>query len=335
LISVAKAVLVFGATVVLAAVVAAQRGGPGRLFADAEPAIRARSGGDGSLALAPELTSAYTTLALGSAFALLCYPHVTTSVLAARGARTVRRNAFLLPAWTAVLAVLALLGVAAAARGVAAPAGRAELALPLLVRDVLPDVGAGFVLGILGIGALVPVAVMSVAAANLFTRNVYTEFLNPTATPKLQVRVARTVSVLVKVGALGFVLALRTEDAINLQLLGGVWILQTAPAVIIGLWSGWPHRGAVLAGWAVGMVAGTALLATNGFVSVVPVTVGPLQVQVYAALLALVANLVVVVGLTPVLDRLRVPRGLDTTGTEGLESGRLPQREWLATRSAT
>jgi SSS family solute:Na+ symporter len=176
---------------------------------------------------------------------------------------------------------------------------------------------------------------MSVAAANLFARNVYVEFLNPTATPKLQVRVARTVSVLVKVGALGFVLALRTEDAINLQLLGGVWILQTAPAVVVALWSAWPHRAAVLAGWAAGMASGTALLATNGFVSVVAVHVGPVHVQVYAALLALVANLAVVVALTPLLDRLRVPRGPDTTGTEGLESGRLPRREWLATRTAT
>jgi SSS family solute:Na+ symporter len=260
---------------------------------------------------------------------------VTTAVLAARDAVTVRRNAFLLPAWTAVLAVLALLGVAAAARGIATPPGRAELALPLLVRDVLPSWGGGVVLGVLGIGALVPVAVMSVAAANLFTRNVYVEFLNPTATPKLQVRVARTVSVLVKVGALAFVLALRTEDAINLQLLGGVWILQTAPAVIVALWTGWPHRYAVLAGWAVGMVSGTTLLATNGFVSVVPLSIGVAHVQVYAALLALAANLAVVGVLTPLLDRLRVPRGLDTTGTEGLASGRLPRREWLATRSAS
>ncbi|MDQ0753929.1 hypothetical protein QF034_008160 [Streptomyces africanus] len=41
------------------------------------------------------------------------------------------------------------------------------------------------------------------------------------------------------------------------QLLGGIWILQTFPALVGGLFTRWFHRSALLAGWAVGMIYGT------------------------------------------------------------------------------
>jgi solute:Na+ symporter, SSS family len=319
LISVLKGVLVFGVTLALVAIVPGKLGGTDAIFA-ATP----------SPPLAPGLSSAYSTLALGSALALLVYPHVMTCTFAARSADTVRRNCVLLPAWTAVLGLLAMLGVAATAAGVQAPPGRGELALPLLVADLLPQAATGIVFGALAIGALVPAAIMSVATANLFTRNVYVEFLHPAATPEHQMQVARLVSVVVKVGALVFVLGLRTQDAINLQLLGGVWILQTFPAVALALFTRRLHRVGLLAGWAAGMAAGTTTLALNGFVSVVAIG----DVQIYTALLALGLNLAVAAALTPMLDRLGVPRGLDTTGTDALAAGTAFPGEWLgASRS--
>jgi SSS family solute:Na+ symporter len=186
------------------------------------------------------------------------------------------------------------------------------------------------VFGALGIGALVPAAIMSVATASLFTRNVYVEFLYPEATPEHQLRVARLVSLVVKLGALVFVFGLQTRDAINLQLLGGVWILQTFPAVALALFTSRLHRVGLLAGWAVGMAAGTAMLAMNGFVSVVAVG----DLQVYAAIVALALNLTVAAVLTPVLDRLGVPRGLDTTATEEIAAGRVPRGEWLGANAS-
>src|SRR4029077_3443937 len=44
---------------------------------------------------------------------------------------------------------------------------------------------------------------------------------------------------------------------INLQLLGGIWILQTFPAIVFGLFTRWFHRYALLAGWLAGMIFGT------------------------------------------------------------------------------
>jgi len=116
-----------------------------------------------------------------------------------------------------------------------------------VVADLIPPWAAGLVFGALGIGALVPAAIMSVATANLFTRNVYVEFVYPAATPEHQMRGARLVSVMVKLGALVFVLGLRPQDAINLQLLGGVWILQTLPAVVLALCTRRLHRIGLLA----------------------------------------------------------------------------------------
>ena len=64
-------------------------------------------------------------------------------------------------------------------------------------------------------------------------------------------------SLLVKAFALVFVLTLDKQNAINFQLLGGIWILQTFPAVVFSLFTRWFHRCGLLAGWAVGMVYGT------------------------------------------------------------------------------
>ena len=50
---------------------------------------------------------------------------------------------------------------------------------------------------------------------------------------------ARIASLLMKVGALGFALELNKTFSINLQLLGGIWILQTFPAIVIGLYTRW------------------------------------------------------------------------------------------------
>ena len=122
---------------------------------------------------------------------------------------------------------------------------------------MFPSWFAGIGYSAIVIGALVPAAIMSIAAANLFTRNIYREFFRPDASPAEQTRVAQLVSLIVKLGALVFVLALSKTFSINLQLLGGIWILQTFPAIVAGLYTRWFHRWALIIGWAAAMVYGT------------------------------------------------------------------------------
>jgi SSS family solute:Na+ symporter len=330
-IAVIKGLLVFGSMAVAVPVVFARLGGPEGVAEAAGPALERRTSGAGGLLLDPGLTSAYASLAVGSALALLLYPHVLVCAFAARDADVVRRATPWLLVWTALLGVVATLGLAASAAGVDTPGGHAELALPLLLRDALPSVLAGVVLGAVGIAALVPAAIMSVASGAMFASNIYVEYIDRTADAQQQARVARAVSLLVKVGAVAFALALPTQDAITLQLLGGVWILQTLPAVVLGLYSRRPHRYAVLAGLAAGLLLGTALVVRDGLVAVTTLSFLGQEVGVYSALVALVVNVVVVVLLTPVLDAARVSRGVDATGVSLRWRG-APPPEWEVTR---
>ncbi|MFF6801332.1 sodium:solute symporter [Streptomyces sp. NPDC012616] len=310
-ISALKAVAVFVSLTAVCWLVLQRLGGPGAVFEGAARRSGAPDVAHSSLVLTDGQRPAYATLALGSALALLMYPHVLTAGFAADGPRTLRKVAAALPVWTGLLALFGLLGVAAVAAGVRAPAGGAEAAVPMLVDRLMPAALAGLVFAAITVGALVPAAVMSIAAATSFVRNVYVEYVHPTATPKRQVRIAKAVSLTAKAGAVAFVFGLRDQDAVNLQLLGGVWILQVFPAVAVGLFTGRLHPRALLAGWAAGMAAGTYLVVREGFSATVSLGFGPMTV--YAGLVALLLNLTVAAAGTAVLQRLRVPRGADTT----------------------
>jgi SSS family solute:Na+ symporter len=96
---------------------------------------------------------------------------------------------------------------------------------------------AGVAFAAIAIGALVPAAIMSIAAANTFTRNVYKEWINKDATVQQEAKVSKIASLVVKAFALIFVLAMDKQNAINLQLLGGIWILQTFPAIVFILYT--------------------------------------------------------------------------------------------------
>src|SRR5258707_15742859 len=62
----------------------------------------------------------YATLFLGSAMALFLYPHSVTGVLSSSSRHVIRRNAALLPAYSFLLGLIALLGFMAIAVGVKA-----------------------------------------------------------------------------------------------------------------------------------------------------------------------------------------------------------------------
>ena len=259
---------------------------------------------------------AYSSLALGSALALFMYPHSVTGVLSTRSRSVIRRNAALLPAYSFLLGLLALLGFVAIAAGV--KVDNPQQSVPQLFKEQFSPWFAGVAFAAIVIGALVPAAIMSIAAANLWTRNIYRAFINRNATHSQEARQSKLVSLVVKFGALFFVLALSNSFAINLQLLGGVWVLQTLPAIVVGLYTRWMHRWALFAGWAAGMAWGTWL--AYGVASPVQSHFGgPLvafpgtDTKVYIALLALILNLIVTVVLTVVLRAMHVAEGTDGT----------------------
>jgi SSS family solute:Na+ symporter len=255
--------------------------------------------------------------------ALFIYPHTVTATLSSRSRNTIRRNATILPAYGVVLGLLALLGWVAIAAGTQ-PIGvdgkpNAQLVIPQLFEDFFPGWFAGVAFAAVAIGALVPAAIMSIAAANTFTRNIYKEWLKPDATEAQEAKVSKLMSLVVKAFALLFVLTLDNQNAINFQLLGGIWILQTFPAVVFSLYTRWFNRRALLVGWAVAMIYGT----WQAYDVVNPVTgkhfggsvdaIPGLGEMGYIALTAFVLNVIVAVVLTLVFNAMKMGNGRDET----------------------
>lgn len=267
----------------------------------------------------------YSTLALGSALALFLYPHAVTGVLASRSREVVKRNMTLLPAYSLMLGFIALLGYMALAAGVKPVGGTAakpdtNTIVPVLFNAEFPHWFAGIAFGAIAIGALVPAAIMAIAAANTFARDIYKPYLRPRASDREEGLVSQIVSVVLKLGAVGVIVGLKLTFALELQLIGGVVIIQILPSVVLGLYTRWYHRWALVAGWIAGMGLSVYMLwvtpsktaAHFGSASFAFSTWGfNTKMTIWTGIVGVVANLVVATALTPLLARL--PRGRDET----------------------
>jgi solute:Na+ symporter, SSS family len=338
LIAFVKDILIYLTVIVAIVYIPGRLGGWGHVFGAAATHLRtvnpATGKPFGSLVVMPAGEWAYATLALGSALALFVYPHAVTGMFAAGRRDVIRRNLAMLPAYSLILGLIALFGYLARATpavnaGVKAAGGNAQLSVPLLFGHMFPAWFAGIGDSAIVIGALVPAAIMSISAANLFTRNIYKELISPDATPAQETRVARLASLIMKVGALGFALALNKTFSINLQLLGGIWVLQIFPAVVISLYTRWFHRFALIIGWAAAMVYGTvqAYRTPGGGQAHFGGSSAPLFGHVtYIAVAALVLNLAVSAALTLVFRALGVQDGYDETRPADYVADPVPTR---------
>jgi solute:Na+ symporter, SSS family len=319
--------------VVIVAVIALpiQLGGFDDIFGAANEKFSSAEVATDGILLGNSATLGYSTLAFGSALALFLYPHTLTGVLAARNRNTIKRNMVFLPAYTLALGLLALLGYMAIAAGVEPIGTDVNTIVPLLFDAQFPHWFAGVAFGAIAIGALVPAAIMSIAAANLFARNVFKEFLKRDATPEQEALAARLASLVVKAGALIVVISLDPQFSIDFQLIGGVIILQTLPALVLGLWRTSVHAWALLAGWAAGLISGMLMLYNTPNAVTGKEHFGGAQyvlshfgfdtdVVVYTGILALGLNLVIVIVGSLLLRALGVRYGEDETRPEDYEA---------------
>jgi solute:Na+ symporter, SSS family len=308
-IAVVKDLLIYVTAIAAVIVIPYELGGFGKIFASvpAQKLLLAVPGPNTTGAY-----SAYATLALGSALALFLYPHSLTGILSASSGKVIRRNAAMLPGYTFMLGLLALFGFFVIASGVDKlpeyAAGFKQFgnnfAVPALLLHSFPAWFAGVAFAAIGIGALVPAAIMSIAAANLYTRNIHREFINKNPTDKQESHVAKLTSLIVKVGALVFILFVPTQYAIQLQLLGGIWIIQTLPPVMLGAYTRWFNSWAMLAGWAVGTFAGTWMAISVKLTNTYPLHVGDHTFPGYSAVYSVLLNLAVAIVLTPIFNAM-------------------------------
>jgi len=310
-IAVVKDVMLYVMVLAAVIVIPAKLGGYVHVFNTAGIALQQHKP-PGSLILPPSQYLSYSSLAFGSAMALALYPHTVTGVLSASSAKVIRRNTALLPAYNLLLALVALLGFMALAAGIHTT--NTSSIVPLLFVKMFPEWFTGFCLAAIGIGALVPAAIMSIASANLFTRNLYGELVHRTMTPAQESRTAKSVSIFIKFGALIFVLEVKSQYAIELQLLGGIWISQLFPAVIFGIFTRWFDGKALFWGWLAGMASGTAMFAARDWrSSIYPFHIGQHVYPIYATVPAVALNLAVAAILTMLFRVFGFNSGADLT----------------------
>ena len=315
LIAVVKDALLYITVIAAVIIIPTELGGFGKIFAAADPKTLIL-GPATATSLGPQ--SAYATLALGSTLALFLYPHAVTGLLSSSSRHVIKRNAVVLPAYSFALGLIALLGTMAMAAGVKAMPEYAagfkafgnNFAVPALILKMFPSWFVGVAFAAIAIGALVPAAIMSIACANLFTRNIYREYLDTNCPPKREAQVAKIVSLVVKTGALFFVIEMSSTYAIQLQLLGGILIIQTLPSVVLGLYSNKLNPWALLTGWAVGIVSGIWMTYGPGLkiTTTVPIALFGYTIPCYAAVATLILNLAVSLALSWVFNAvLRTP----------------------------
>jgi SSS family solute:Na+ symporter len=308
-IAIVKDILIYITAAAAIIVVPLQLGGFGKIFAAVPPQklLLAAPGANTTGAY-----GIYATLALGSALALFLYPHSLTGILSASSGHAIRRNAAMLPGYSLMLGLLALVGFFAIAAGVANLPDYADgfkqfgnnFAVPALFLHSFPAWFVGIAFAAIGIGALVPAAIMSIAAANLYTRNIHREFINKNPTDKQEAQMAKWVSLVVKFGALIFIIFVPSQYAIYLQLLGGILIIQTLPAVMLGVYTRWFNDWALLVGWAIGTAAGAWMFVAANLTPNYPLAFAGYTFPGYTAFYTVILNLAIAVVLSPLFNAM-------------------------------
>jgi len=341
LLSIAKDVLLVW-LLLSAVLVVAMSGGWGQVFDAANLRFSRDPNPASGILLSDSDQWTYLTLTVASTLSLFAYPHMITAILAAKDRATIKRNAAALPIYCLVLGLMALLGYFAVARNVfpvdADPAAGNfgsdyNTIAPMIFHERFPAWSAGIAYATIAVAALIPAAIMSIGAANLFTRAIYLEYFRPRASAREETAVSRWSSLLVKFLAAGVVVMLTPTFSLDLQTIAGVLILQILPTVLFGMLTGWFHRWALMIGMLGGLgwslyllyetpkVIGGQVVGEHFGGSTMPLSRLGLDsdVTVYIGFVTLLANLVVVVVLSAILNLLRVSPNVDHTRPEDYE----------------
>lgn len=224
--------------------------------------------------------------------------------------------------FSVLLGICALLGYIALAAGVETNPRftpyfqlyKANFAVPALYLSSFPDWFLGIAFAAFAIGGLVPAAIMSISAANLCTRNIYKEYINPLASHQEEAKLAKIISLLIKAGALAFILFLPLDYIIQLQLLGGIWIIQTFPSVIVSLYTRWFDHRALILGWLAGIITGTwGVISLHFKSSIFPLAIGDYIIPGYLSCYALILNFLIAASGTLVAKIMQVRSSHDLT----------------------
>ena len=314
--AVMKDIIIFTTVIVVIVLVPIYIGGFGNAFA-AMPKLAT-----GDTALAGLFVNGFISLSIMSALALYLYPHAINGVFSTSSTKKLRLSTSLLPLYGVGLALLALFGIlvygSSSALAMVHKYG-AVTVVPSLIYAYFPAwfVGLAF-LGIF-IGGLVPASIMAISQANLLTRNILKPYM-PNMTPKTEAKLAKYFSIMFKFLALLFIFVISATYSLQLQLVGGIIILQTLPAIFIALYTKRLEKWSVGIGWAAGMFVGLFLLLYYNFVVTKGTSITTVFFKfsqplsfLFVGLIGLLVNLVIAVGGSYLMG-MRSPKTTEKAG---------------------
>ncbi len=196
----------------------------------------------------------YISTVLLTSLGFYMWPHLFSAAFTAKSDNTLRRNAVIMPLYTITMPLIFFVGFTAIL--VVPGLAKGDLALLTIVRQSYP----AWFLGIIGaagaLTAMVPAAILILAAAALFAKNFYREMISPAMTDDQVAKLARALVIVITLIALYFAIYSSTT-LVNLLLLGYAGVTQFLPGVVFGLYWGRVTKAGVFTG----LVTGIALVA--------------------------------------------------------------------------
>ncbi len=137
---------------------------------------------------------------------------------------------------------------------------------------------------------------MAIAQSNLLTRNIIRE-ISPKISSKIETQIAKISAIIFIFIALGFVFLFPLSYSVQLQLLGGIIILQTLPSLFLGLITNKLNKYALIVGLLAGLESGIYWMEVANEFGVWKTTLLPINNvfgSIFIGFLALMVNLAIV-----------------------------------------
>jgi solute:Na+ symporter, SSS family len=183
------------------------------------------------------------------------YPHAFMATYSARSTKAIRRNATFLPFYQVLLMLMLYVGFTALLVVPGLKGSDTNFAMLDLTKKGEPPWITGLVGGAGALAAIVPAAVIVLAAATLVGRNIYRDMISPSASSVSVLRVSRVFVLIIM--AFSLYVAIKSPGLIaNLLLTAYDGVTQFFPAVALSLvW-----RRTSRAGVTAGLLAGVGLV---------------------------------------------------------------------------
>jgi len=188
------------------------------------------------------------------------WPHAFGSIFSAKSGDTLRRNAVIMPLYTITLPLLFFVGFAAIL--IAPGLKNGDMALLTVVRSTFPPWFLGLVGGAGALTAMVPAAILILAAGTLFAKNFVRLLFLPSMSDDAVAKLAKIMVAVVTALAMYFAIY-SSSTLVGLLLFGYAGVTQFFPGVVFGLfWKRVTTMG-VFAGLLTGVALGMWLFFTK------------------------------------------------------------------------